>query len=294
MSARAWVLAAAAFAAGVLPAAAQSVISPDFEGTVGAFSLSSGSSTLQTSGSQTGAIAMSRGSSVIYSGFLSFLLGGFQVQQGFSTADGAVTLTVPANALPLGTVVNFDSPSPSPTGGGEGLTALPGSDVEILAGGQEPAASCTLSLSYASASLIGFNPALFVIAYFNPANATWVPLQSQVNTTSQVVTASISHFSIYQIMQADPSGSIADVKIYPNPLRPALGETAMNFINLPANCGLRIYTLRGRLVRTLSADASGMAVWDGNNQAGNPAASGVYFVYGQCGGRSTFDVAIQR
>ena len=75
--------------------------------------------------------------------------------------------------------------------------------------------------------------------------------------------------------------SLDDVKYYPNPIQPSKGSnySSMQFSNIPAGTGIKIYTLLGQTVRELKADASGMAVWDGKNNAGEKAASGVYIVY---------------
>ena len=56
-----------------------------------------------------------------------------------------------------------------------------------------------------------------------------------------------------------------------------------------------VYTLVGEKVRDLTADAVGHANWDGKNQSGKNAASGVYVVYVQSSGESkTLKVAVQR
>lgn len=93
----------------------------------------------------------------------------------------------------------------------------------------------------------------------------------------------------------DPPDTVDGIRIFPNPLRPALGQTAMRFQNLPAGARLRIYALSGELVRDLSAEAGGTAVWDGTDKAGNRAASGVYFIYAQGNGtKKTVRAAVQR
>jgi flagellar hook assembly protein FlgD len=85
------------------------------------------------------------------------------------------------------------------------------------------------------------------------------------------------------------------IQIFPNPLRPAIGHKLMIFSNLPANTRLRIYTLAGELVNELNTGVSGTTSWDGTNQSGQKAASGVYYVYVQGAGDSkTLKVAVQR
>jgi hypothetical protein len=94
---------------------------------------------------------------------------------------------------------------------------------------------------------------------------------------------------------ASTSSSLDDIHIYPNPLLSSHGETEMNFANLPAGARLRIYTLAGELVRDLSADTFGTAVWNGQNKSGHAVASGTYLVYVQgAGATKTLKVAVQR
>jgi hypothetical protein len=69
----------------------------------------------------------------------------------------------------------------------------------------------------------------------------------------------------------------------------------MTFSLLPAEARLRIYTISGRLVKDMTADAAGLAGWDGTNESGRPAASGFYFLFIQGAGRSeTIKLALQR
>jgi hypothetical protein len=90
----------------------------------------------------------------------------------------------------------------------------------------------------------------------------------------------------------DPLGSI---QIFPNPLRPATGQAAMHFTDVPPATRLRIYTLSGELVKDISANSFGNATWDGTNQEGKSVASGVYLLHVQ-GGEDfrTRKVAVQR
>jgi hypothetical protein len=91
------------------------------------------------------------------------------------------------------------------------------------------------------------------------------------------------------------SSALGSIQVYPNPLRSSQGHTGINFLQLPPSARLRVYTLAGEKVRELTADRVGHANWDGKNESGHSAASGVYVVYVQGGGESkTLKVAIQR
>ena len=92
--------------------------------------------------------------------------------------------------------------------------------------------------------------------------------------------------------------SLGDVKYYPNPLQPSKGPNyaKMNFTNTPPGTCIKIYTMLGQLVRELEADARGTAVWDGKNNTGEKAASGVYIVYMEDGNgnKKRIKVAVER
>jgi len=92
--------------------------------------------------------------------------------------------------------------------------------------------------------------------------------------------------------------SLDDVKYYPNPLQPSKGlnYSRMQFSNLPPETRIKIYTILGQVVRELKADVSGTAVWDGQNNAGEKAASGVYIVYMEdgSGNKKRIKIAVER
>ncbi len=81
---------------------------------------------------------------------------------------------------------------------------------------------------------------------------------------------------------------------YPNPFRPGKGHTALSIDNLPETGTLKLFTLKGELVREIPV-AAGSASWDVKNTAGENVSSGVYFgvVDGQDSDK-TFKVVIQR
>src|SRR5262249_15818257 len=108
-------------------------------------------------------------------------------------------------------------------------------------------------------------------------------------------------YSIWSTYLAQPyspvpgSNSLDQIQIYPNPMRPTLGHTGINFDQLPPGARLRIYTLAGEKVNDLAANAVGHATWDGKNQSGKNGGSDVYVVYVQGAGETkTLKVAIQR
>ena len=75
------------------------------------------------------------------------------------------------------------------------------------------------------------------------------------------------------------------VSNYPNPFNPA---TKINYqIKAPGHLSLKIFNVRGELVRTLidgQVEASNFVMWDGTNDAGANVSSGVYFYEARMGG----------
>jgi len=75
-----------------------------------------------------------------------------------------------------------------------------------------------------------------------------------------------------------PEATAFSVSSYPNPFNPA---TRMDYtIRSPGHLSLKIYDVRGRLVRTLldeQVETGGFVMWDGSNESGAQVASGVYF-----------------
>jgi len=91
------------------------------------------------------------------------------------------------------------------------------------------------------------------------------------------------------------SNDLSSVKVFPNPFRPAQGHTQVTFANLPANARIRIYTFGGELIRDLTANSVGTGTWDGNNDSGSHAASGVYFALIEGNGSNkVLKLAVQR
>ena len=64
---------------------------------------------------------------------------------------------------------------------------------------------------------------------------------------------------------------------YPVPFKPSAGHTKITFTNLTGYARIRIYTISGELVRTLSkADSDDSLDWDVRNTQGAEVDSGVY------------------
>lgn len=107
-------------------------------------------------------------------------------------------------------------------------------------------------------------------------------------------------FTVDAISSSLASGELRDVKVVPNPYfvnyepmveRTRSLNTAIQFINLPNKCSIRIYTLSGDLVQTIDHDTDGgTAEWNLLTANSHQIASGIYLYhveseYGQFLGR---------
>lgn len=91
--------------------------------------------------------------------------------------------------------------------------------------------------------------------------------------------------------------SMERARVYPNPWRSDRhANFHVTFDGLPAQANVKIFTLSGHQVRTLSADADGKALWDRTNSSGKAVASGIYLflVSDSRGGETLGKLAIIR
>ncbi|MBI2070488.1 MAG: fibronectin type III domain-containing protein [Elusimicrobia bacterium] len=116
---------------------------------------------------------------------------------------------------------------------------------------------------------------------------------SRVDTGRRAVICSLEHFSVYAVLaQPRVLSAAQDVYAFPVPWRPndadASNGTAagITFANCPAQGNIAIYSLAGDLVRTIGLTGAAQIIWDGRNESGDFAASGVYLWRVEDGGSS--------
>ena len=171
--------------------------------------------------------------------------------------------------------------------------------VIVDAQGKKPEREIELRIPYNNSDITGMNEESLVISRYDEEKQVWIPLKSKADSNSKQIIAKLDHLSVFAIMgTSNTVKAFENMKYYPNPLQPSKGlnYSRMQFSNIPAGTRIKIYTLLGQIVRELEADASGMAVWDGRNNAGEKAASGVYIVYMEdgSGNKKRIKVAVER
>lgn len=215
----------------------------------------------------------------------------------YQSPTGTAWVQIPASAFSEDVEVTLRSPSSFPAAAAPGgsMTGL-GIGLEIVLNkALQPSREVLLMIPYRDADAAGLDERTLTAARYDETAGIWVRLNSTPDPANNRVIVRTNHFSVFQVMQSVAGSSVDAVKVFPNPLRPYRGQTEMNFNNLPAGSRVRIYALGGRLIRDLSADAAGRAIWDGKNASGTLVASGVYLVLAEGNGASkTFRVAVER
>ena len=179
-----------------------------------------------------------------------------------------------------------------------GLTLVPNSLVEVVpvVGGLPfttlLGSSATLTIPYKDPNntglITGTNPPLTAAGLrmytLNTAVNSWALLPTTVDKAAHSVSGQTPHFSLFGLFAPATVGTnLSGVKAFPVPWKPGsqtrFDAAGVTFANLPAGGTIRILTLAGRRVRDISFNgvSAGSAVWDGANDDGRRAASGVYF-----------------
>jgi hypothetical protein len=145
----------------------------------------------------------------------------------------------------------------------------------------------TIQLKYPD-SITGWQETNLRIYQLNETTADWEEVpgsqlihRQQYTVAVEIAGSELAAGKIYRLFS--PAGALEnlnEVKVYPNPYKPnsGLGHTQITFTNLMNESTVKIYTLTGELVRTLSDNlALGEVSWDAANEDGQKVASGLYF-----------------
>jgi starvation-inducible outer membrane lipoprotein len=201
-----------------------------------------------------------------------------------------------------GSAPDVTAPTISSTDPAAGATGVAISK-QIVANFSEAMDPATMSTAFFSVTDPGGNPVAGTVVYLGSA-ATFHPITMLLGNTRY--TAEIAPgvrdlaFNSLAVAQAtswtfttglDPSTAVADLDgigvpqafalepNYPNPFNPS--TTIAYQLPVPSAVRLEIYDMLGQRVRTLVAQEQSAgfyrAVWDSRNEAGMPAATGMYF-----------------
>lgn len=89
--------------------------------------------------------------------------------------------------------------------------------------------------------------------------------------------------------------SVANARSYPSPFKSGQGVDTITFDRIPEDSTLRVFSIDGRLVKTLPTSHPGVVQWDVTNDGGSPVASGVYTVLiEKDGSTKSMKVIVQR
>ena len=140
------------------------------------------------------------------------------------------------------------------------------------------------------------------ISYGYPLNPNETPVEPvegdifQISTTKAYKTGDYFSFSTVPVKvdKTIANSELSRIDVVPNPYLGAAswekrnlnstgrGERKIDFINLPAVCTVRIYTITGALIKTISKDSGfldGTISWDLVTEDGMDAAYGVYLYH---------------
>jgi len=204
---------------------------------------------------------------------------------------------VPAGAIPGSLTIDVSigailaPPSPPP---GFVFFKTP---VEMTPSGMEFSRTISLEIPYEDDDLerMGISdPARLVGKTYNVGAGAWEDVTTTANTSSRKIQLATDHFSAFSVM-APAATDFSQVNVYPNPFTPALGHSQVRITGLPPGSEVKLFSLAGDLVRTLSDGGGGNVEWDGKNSAGMAAASGAYVaVVNSPIGRTRRIIAVER
>ncbi|MDI6735375.1 MAG: cohesin domain-containing protein [bacterium] len=135
----------------------------------------------------------------------------------------------------------------------------------------------SITLTYTDEEVKGLDESRLRIFYYNGSTWELASDRQEVDTVNnRIIAYNITHFSIYAIGSL-VAPNLSNVQVYPNPFKPTTIHAGkyVTFKNLTSYWNLKIVNLAGELVDEKTGETN-EAHWDGNNQAGNPCASGVY------------------
>ena len=99
-----------------------------------------------------------------------------------------------------------------------------------------------------------------------------------------VYIATVNGLSVYESQFVAPSPDLSDMSVYPNPIYADQADAVANFLRVPDNADVYIYTVAGELIKKFNTGT--LDFWDLRNDKGNKVAAGIYFFHVRAGDKS--------
>lgn len=191
---------------------------------------------------------------------------------------GEIKIEIPANTFP-GDVVFTVSTITVPASGQPGIN--PTKICLEMANdlGYQPDKKITITISYVESDIQNLVEAKLAIARYDETHHIWILLPSSVNADKNSVTGTTDHLSKFALVQLVAATDLKNVRAYPVPYRPKKHPGGLTIENLTPTAKIKIYTVSGDFVREIDySSQTGRSTWDGKNDSGNDAASGIYIM----------------
>jgi len=110
----------------------------------------------------------------------------------------------------------------------------------------------------------------------SPGDKNNIKTRNTKSSGSKVITAKVNHFTLFGLFANVPRNNLDNVIVYPNPFVPSDGHEYIRFDNLTEKTKINIFTLSGKLVKSMESTES-FCDWFADNDDGQKVSSGVYF-----------------
>ncbi len=227
----------------------------------------------------------------------------------FAVPTGPIYLSISSGTFPSQAALAIFTPTVIPATSGRmtfvpGVPALtsgiPGINFTITAtdpfgNPMQPLLPIAVRIDYLPAATAGVAAQNLVLARYDTVHSAWVPLITQRSGNAELA-ALTEHLTQFAVMSLTAPTDLSGMTVGPNPLRPALNPgQVFTFRNLPPDARIRVFTYVGEKVADVTADATGLASWDGRAARGGLVGSGVYIAVIEGGGtKKTMRLAIER
>jgi hypothetical protein len=222
----------------------------------------------------------------------------------FAVPTGPIYLTISSATFPSQAAIAIVTPSVIPAASGRltavpGVPGYPGINFSITAydpfgNPMQPLLPIAINITLQAAAVAGFSPTTLTVARYDVPHSAWVPLITQRG--GNTISALTEHLTQFAVLSVTAPTDLSGITVGPNPLRPYLNPgQVFTFRNLPPDTRIRVFDYVGEKLADVTADASGLASWDGRSRRGGYVGSGVYIaIIEGAGTKKTMRLAIER